>query len=61
MKESGNSLGYIYPHDSQGGWVNQHYLPSELKGTIFYEPTDRGIDAQIGEKLDRLRKLRDKS
>jgi putative ATPase len=58
MKESGNSIGYRYPHDALGGWVDEHYLPEALKGSIFYEPTDRGIDAQIGEKLRRLRGAR---
>jgi len=55
MKESGNAVGYRYPHDSPGGWVNEHYLPEEIIGTIFYEPTDRGIDLQIAEKLRKLR------
>ena len=55
MKELGNSNGYNYPHDAAGGWVNEHYLPEALVGTIFYEPTDRGLDAQIGEKLRKLR------
>lgn len=58
MKESGNSLGYNYPHDTGLGWVNEHYLPEEIIGTIFFEPTDRGLDAQIGEKLRKLRSLR---
>ena len=55
MKESGNALGYNYPHDAPNGWVNEHYLPDELVGRIFYEPTDRGLDAQIAEKLGKLR------
>ena len=61
MKETGNSIGYHYPHDYPEGWVNEHYLPNKLKGEIFYEPTDRGLDAQIGEKLSRLRAKRDHS
>jgi len=58
MKEWGNSLGYNYPHDFPEGFVAEHYLPEELQGTIFYEPTDRGIDGKIGERLRVLREKR---
>lgn len=59
MKEWGNSIGYNYPHDFPDGWVPEHYLPAELQGEIFYEPTDRGIDIQIGERLKKLRDRRE--
>ncbi|HLG25957.1 MAG TPA: replication-associated recombination protein A, partial [Candidatus Gracilibacteria bacterium] len=48
--------GYKYAHDYEGGVVEQQHLPDELKGTVYYEPTDRGIEARIKEKLDKLRK-----
>ena len=57
MKESGRSLGYHYPHDYPGGFVPERYLPPELGDLLVYHPTDRGIDAAIKEKLDRLRSL----
>jgi len=60
MKEWGNHKGYSYAHDLPGGWSPEHYLPDQLKGQIFYEPTDRGLDIQIGERLRKLRAERDK-
>ena len=55
MKEMGNSIGYKYPHDYPDGFVAERYLPPELGDLMVYEPTDRGIDIQIGERLKRLR------
>jgi putative ATPase len=37
----GHGQGYKYPHDYPDGWVDQQYLPDELLGTTFYEPSDR--------------------
>ena len=54
-KNLGHGKGYQYPHDAPGGWVDQQYLPDRLKGVRFYEPTDRGLEIQIRERLNRLR------
>ncbi|MGH2703810.1 MAG: replication-associated recombination protein A [Actinomycetota bacterium] len=54
----GHGKGYEYPHDHPGGWVAQDYLPEELRGRRYYEPTDRGAEAEIRERLDRLRARR---
>jgi len=43
---------YQYSHDFQGGWVEQEYLPEEGR---YYEPTDRGYEVIIRERLDKLR------
>jgi putative ATPase len=37
----GHGQDYKYPHDYPEGWVDQQYLPDELLGTTFYEPSDR--------------------
>ena len=37
MKELGYADGYKYPHDYPGHWVEQQYLPDELKGTVFWK------------------------
>lgn len=55
MKEWGYGKGYKYAHDYEGGVVEQNHLPDELKGKHYYEPTDRGIEARIKEKLQKLR------
>jgi putative ATPase len=36
----GHGQGYKYPHDQPEGWEDQQYLPDELLGTVYYEPTD---------------------
>ncbi len=41
--------GYKYPH-SYGGWVEQQYLPDELKDAVFYTPTDHGFEKVIQER-----------
>lgn len=57
MKEQGNSKGYRYPHDYPGGFVPERYLPKEIEDLIVYEPTDRGLDAQVRERLSHYRAL----
>ena len=41
--------GYKYPHD-YGGWVEQQYLPDEIKDAKFYEPTNNGFEAEIARR-----------
>ena len=38
----GHGVGYQYPHDAPSGWVDQHYLPDDLVGLSFYEPSTHG-------------------
>lgn len=57
MKTMGNSIGYRYPHDFEGGFVPERYLPAELGNLRVYEPTDRGLDAQIKARLEHYEKL----
>jgi putative ATPase len=59
----GKSLGwgaaYQYPHDFEGRYVQQDYLPDALRARRYYEPTDSGRERQIKERLARLRNPRD--
>ncbi len=55
MGELGNGVGYRYPHDYPEAYVAERYLPPEIEGIVAYRPTDRGIDRQIAERLERLR------
>jgi putative ATPase len=57
-REQGYGKGYLYPHDFANGDVDQQYLPDALAGRIFYEPSDQGLEGQIGERLGRLRRAR---
>ena len=54
-KELGHGLTYKYAHDFPGHYVKQQYLPDELVGKIYYEPTENGVEKRIGEHLRRLR------
>jgi len=55
MKEWGYGKGYKYAHDYEGAKVDQKHLPDALKDRIYYEPTDRGIEAKIKEAIRRRR------
>jgi putative ATPase len=43
----GHGLGYLYAHDFPNHYVRQQYLPDELVGQRFYEPSDNGHEATI--------------
>ncbi|MBS7007226.1 replication-associated recombination protein A [Anaerostipes sp.] len=51
----GRGIGYQYAHDYPGHYVKQQYLPDELSGTVFYEPTENGYEKYIKKYLDGLR------
>jgi putative ATPase len=57
-REQGYGKGYLYPHDFADADVDQEYLPDALVGRVFYEPTEEGLELKIGERLQRLRRLR---
>ena len=58
MKDIGMGKGYRYAHDEEGGYAaGENYLPAGLEGRRWYEPTDRGLEAKIREKLAHLRTL----
>ena len=43
----GSGQGYKYPHDFPGHWVQQEYMPPEVKGKKYYRPSDMGHEATI--------------
>jgi putative ATPase len=51
----GRVQGYQYSHDYEGGWVDQQYLPEERR---YYEPVDRGFEAELRRRLDEWRSKR---
>ncbi|MCD8096485.1 MAG: replication-associated recombination protein A [Lachnospiraceae bacterium] len=51
----GRGTGYLYAHDFPEHYVKQQYLPDELLGERFYEPTDIGAERAMKERLERLR------
>jgi putative ATPase len=56
MKELGYGEGYRYSHNEPGAFSKgQSYFPNEMGEQIYYEPTDRGLETKIREKLIELR------
>ncbi len=55
MSELGYGEGYKYAHDYPGNIVEQEYLPKEMKGTVYYNPTANGYELRIKDWLDRRR------
>ena len=46
-KDLGHGKGYLYPHDYQGGFTPQEYLPEELQGTVLWSPASNPKEQQI--------------
>ena len=55
-EELGRGEGYRYAHDEPGGVGDQPLLPEGLEDRRFYEPTDRGFEAELGRRLEALEK-----
>ena len=58
MKSVGYGKGYAYDHATDEGFSGQDYWPEEMEQQTFYEPTDRGLEARIKERLDYWRERR---
>jgi putative ATPase len=52
MKQVGYGKGYAYDHAADEAFSGQDYWPEEMEPQTFYEPTDRGLEARIKERLD---------
>ena len=50
-KRLGHGKGYEYPHDAPGGYVDQQYLPDDLVGRRYYEPSRQGLEARVADRL----------
>ena len=58
MKELDYGKDYRYAHNEAGGYAaGENYFPDDMPEISFYEPTDRGLEAKISEKLAHLREL----
>ena len=58
-KELGRGIGYQYAHDYDHHWVDQQYLPDEIKNERFYLPGDEGYEVNIKEHFRRIGKYKD--
>jgi putative ATPase len=56
MRNLGYGREYKYPHDYPDHFVEEEYLPENLKGRIYYHPTDQGFEREIKKRLENWRK-----
>ncbi|MCI9440254.1 MAG: replication-associated recombination protein A [Ruminococcus sp.] len=54
-KKIGHGIGYKYAHDYPDHYVEQQYLPDEIKDARFYEPGGLGYEKEIKEHLSKIR------
>ncbi|HMS00640.1 MAG TPA: AAA family ATPase [Anaerolineales bacterium] len=51
----GHGKDYVYPHEHEGHFTPQQYLPKRLLGTYFYSPSQEGYEAQVTARLEMWR------
>ena len=51
MKDIGYGKGYSYDHDAPEGFSGDNYWPDEMRPQTFYEPTDRGFERRVAERI----------
>ena len=53
-KSLGWGAGYQYPHDFEGHYVREEYLPEPLRGHRYYKPSDSGLERELAARLATL-------
>jgi putative ATPase len=59
-RKLGRGKGYVYPHDEPGALADQPLAPEGLEAERFYEPTDRGFEAELRRRLEEIRSRLDR-
>ena len=57
MRELDYGKGYRYAHDDAEGLVEQEHLPEELAGRKYYQPTNRGYESLVKDRLTKWRQI----
>ena len=52
---TGQGKDYVYPHEFEGHYIPQQYLPKRLLGTYFYLPSEEGYETQVSTRLEMWR------
>jgi len=60
MKDIGYGKGYAYDHDADEGFSGADYWPEEMDAQTFSEPTNRGLEAKIAERIAYWNEMRAK-
>ena len=58
MRELGYGEGYAYDHDAADAFSGQNCFPDDMPRATFYEPTGRGFERALAERLERWSELR---
>jgi putative ATPase len=58
---TGHGKDYVYPHEFEGHYTPQQYLPKRLLGTYFYQPSEEGYEAQVVARLEMWREAQRKA
>jgi putative ATPase len=58
---TGQGKDYVYPHEFEGHFIPQQYLPRRLLGTYFYQPSSEGYEAQVVSRLEMWREAQRKA
>ena len=59
-RKEGTGVGYKYPHDAPGHYVDQEYMPEGFEDRQFYFPTEMGQEVRLKERLMGLKRHRRK-
>jgi len=57
----GHGKDYVYPHEQEGHFTPQQYLPKRLLGTYFYAPSQEGYEVQVTARLEMWREAQRKA
>ncbi|OGO27885.1 MAG: AAA family ATPase [Chloroflexi bacterium RBG_16_52_11] len=57
----GHGKDYVYPHEHEGHFIPQQYLPKRLLGTYFYKPSEQGYETQVAARLEMWREAQRKA
>jgi putative ATPase len=58
MKQWGYGAGYEHAHDADDAVTTMECLPEVLRDKVYYNPSGRGLEKRIAERLDEIEKLR---
>ncbi len=58
MKGLGYGRGYQYAHEVEGKVADMECLPENLRGRVYYQPTNEGIEKRIRERLEEIKRQR---
>ncbi len=54
---NGHGMGYRYPHDDDAGIVPQHYAPTPVANDVYYRPSSRGFEKELGQRRDVISRI----